>query len=84
MSRGEGYISCKTNYFPFCGPDNQVTAMREPLPVLAFASIALVTNESLLAAAALRAALHFLVIVVLQGRLGEPAIPFYSARREGV
>ena len=34
VARGEGYVSCKPNYFPFCGPDNEVTAMREPLPVL--------------------------------------------------
>lgn len=52
LSRGEGYISCKPNYFPFCGPGNQVTAMREPLPVLVFALIAHLTNESLLATAA--------------------------------
>jgi 4-amino-4-deoxy-L-arabinose transferase-like glycosyltransferase len=52
VTRGEGYVSCKPDYFPFCGPGNQVTAMREPLPVLFFALVALVTNESLLAAAA--------------------------------
>jgi 4-amino-4-deoxy-L-arabinose transferase-like glycosyltransferase len=52
VARGEGYVSCKTIYFPFCGPSNQVTAMREPLPVLLFAFIALLTGESLLAVAA--------------------------------
>lgn len=52
VARGDGYVSCKPMYFPFCGPANQVTAMREPLPVLLFALIALVTGESLLAAAA--------------------------------
>ena len=51
VARGEGYVACKTIYFPFCGPDNQVTAMREPLPTLLFAIVARVTNESLLAAA---------------------------------
>lgn len=52
ISRGQGYVACKTIYFPFCGPSNEVTAMREPLPVLLFALIAWLTNESLLAAAA--------------------------------
>ena len=63
VARGDGYISCKPNYFPFCGPDNQVTAMREPLPVLAFALIALVTNESLLAAAALIVLINLAIVV---------------------
>jgi 4-amino-4-deoxy-L-arabinose transferase-like glycosyltransferase len=52
LARGEGYVSCKEIYFPFCGPTNQATAMREPLPVLLFALIARLTNESLLMAAA--------------------------------
>lgn len=29
---GKGYIICYEEYFPFCGPDNQITAMREPIP----------------------------------------------------
>lgn len=52
VARGDGYVACKTTYFPFCGDANQITAMREPLPVLLFALIASVTNESLMAAAA--------------------------------
>jgi hypothetical protein len=52
VARGDGYVACKPIYFPFCGPGNQVTAMREPVPVLLFAFIARLTNESLLAAAA--------------------------------
>lgn len=65
VARGEGYISCKPNYFPFCGPGNQVTAMREPLPVLAFTSIALVTNESLPAAAAFIVFINLAIIVAV-------------------
>lgn len=65
VARGEGYISCKPNYFPFCGPGNQVTAMREPLPVLAFALIALVTNESLPAAAAFIVFINLAIIVAV-------------------
>jgi hypothetical protein len=65
VARGEGYVSCKDNYFPFCGPGNQTTAMREPLPVLAFALIALLTNESLLAAAASIVVLNLAIIVAV-------------------
>jgi hypothetical protein len=65
VARGEGYISCKPNYFPFCGPGNQVTAMREPLPVLAFALIALITNESLIAAAAFIVLINLAIIVAV-------------------
>src|SRR5687768_12270545 len=65
IARGEGYISCKPNYFPFCGPGNQVTAMREPLPVLAFAMIALITNESLIAAAAFIVLINLAIIVAV-------------------
>src|SRR5207237_1049283 len=35
---GRRYNACLTDYFPFCGPTNQVTAAREPLPVLLFAA----------------------------------------------
>jgi hypothetical protein len=62
---GEGFISCKPNYFPFCGPTNQVTAMREPLPVLLFALIAFVSNESLLAAAASVVLINLAIIVAV-------------------
>lgn len=65
VARGEGYISCKPNYFPFCGPGNEATAMREPLPVLSFALIALITNESLLAAAGLIVLLNLAIIVAV-------------------
>jgi hypothetical protein len=51
LTHGEGYSLCPTNYFPFCGPSNQATAAREPLPVLLFAGIALISGESLWAAA---------------------------------
>lgn len=65
VARGDGYVSCKPNYFPFCGPGNDVTAMREPLPVLTFALIALLTNESLLAAASFIVLLNLAIIVAL-------------------
>lgn len=37
LMNGNGYSACDSNYFPFCGPSNQVTAMREPIPVLLMA-----------------------------------------------
>lgn len=33
LVEGKGYSACASNYFPFCSPDNQATAMREPMPV---------------------------------------------------
>lgn len=50
LARGDGYSLCPVKYFPFCSPSNQVTAAREPLPVLLFAGIALLSEESLWAA----------------------------------
>lgn len=47
LIHGQGYSLCLKPYFPFCGPSNQVTAMREPLPVLLFALAAWIGNESL-------------------------------------
>ncbi len=38
LANGRGYTACVRSYFPFCGPTNQVTAMREPIPVLLMAA----------------------------------------------
>ncbi|MBI5824112.1 MAG: glycosyltransferase family 39 protein [Chloroflexi bacterium] len=38
LMSGNGYSACDSNYFPFCSPSNQVTAMREPIPVLLMAA----------------------------------------------
>src|SRR5215217_2216561 len=65
VARGEGYVACKTIYFPFCGPSNHVTAMREPLPVLLFAFVALLTHESLLAAAAVGVFINVGIVVAV-------------------
>jgi 4-amino-4-deoxy-L-arabinose transferase-like glycosyltransferase len=51
LIHGHGYSLCMTQYFPFCGPSNQVTATREPVPVLLFAVAAWVGKESLWVAA---------------------------------
>lgn len=37
LIHGRGYSACDGDYFPFCSPANQATAMREPLPVLLMA-----------------------------------------------
>jgi len=37
VAGGEGMTYCN-NYFPFCGPDNQQTAMSGPVPVLIFSA----------------------------------------------
>lgn len=49
LINGRGYAIC-TAYFPFCGPGDQPTASMEPVPVLFFGAIALLTHQSLLAA----------------------------------
>lgn len=33
LVNGNGFSACDSNYFPFCSPSNQTTAMREPIPV---------------------------------------------------
>jgi len=50
LIHGDGYSLCLSKYFPFCSPENQLTAMREPAPVLFFALVAIMGNESLWAA----------------------------------
>ncbi|HNO30816.1 MAG TPA: glycosyltransferase family 39 protein [Anaerolineales bacterium] len=37
LIHGEGYSACDKDYFPFCGPENQATAMREPVSVFVMA-----------------------------------------------
>ena len=56
LVNGQGYSACLKSYFPLCGPDNQQTAMRPPIPVL-------------LMAAAMRFSGSHISGVVLQGLL---------------
>src|SRR4051794_17912696 len=44
VANGRSYVGCEPDYFPFCGPTNQVTAAREPVPVLFFAALARLTG----------------------------------------
>ena len=65
VAHGDGYSLCPTQYFPFCGPSNQMTATREPLPVLLFAGIALISGESLWAAVAAELFIYLSVLVTI-------------------
>ena len=63
LIHGHGYSLCLTQYFPFCGSGNQVTAMREPVPVLLFALVAWVGNESLWIAEITEAIVYLVIIL---------------------
>src|SRR6266540_977368 len=65
LIHGQGYSVCLTRYFPFCGPSNQLTATREPLPVLLFAGVARVSGESLWAATFVELILYLAILVVI-------------------
>ncbi|HLO32892.1 MAG TPA: glycosyltransferase family 39 protein [Anaerolineales bacterium] len=65
LIHGHGYSLCLTSYFPFCGPANQVTAAREPLPVLLFAGVAFLSGESLWAAAAVELIIYLAILIVI-------------------
>jgi 4-amino-4-deoxy-L-arabinose transferase-like glycosyltransferase len=65
VSHGRGYVGCAPDYFPFCGSTNQVTATREPVPVLLFATVAFLTNESLGAVAAIELAINLAILLAV-------------------
>ena len=65
LAHGDGYSLCLTRYFPFCGPSNQATATREPLPVLLFAGLAVISGESLWAAVAAEFFIYLSILVVV-------------------
>jgi hypothetical protein len=63
VARGHGFSGCFPDYFPFCGPGNQVTAAREPVPVLLFAGVARLSGESLQSAVALEILLDLGILI---------------------
>ncbi|HLO15626.1 MAG TPA: glycosyltransferase family 39 protein, partial [Anaerolineales bacterium] len=65
LIHGHGYSLCLTSYFPFCGPANQLTAAREPLPVLLFAGVALVSHASLWAATFVELLIYLAILLVI-------------------
>ncbi len=46
VENGRGFKACDESYVPNCMLTNQVTAMREPLPVLAYAVVSELTADS--------------------------------------
>ncbi len=78
LVHGHGYSFCDQYYFPFCGPTNQISAAREPLPVLLFVGVAGLFNDSLLAAGAAEVLLHVSVVVTLYFLIRELAGPVAS------
>ena len=65
LIHGHGYSLCLTQYFPFCGPSNQATAMREPLPVFLFALAAGIGRESLWAAEILEVMIYLAILLTV-------------------
>jgi 4-amino-4-deoxy-L-arabinose transferase-like glycosyltransferase len=65
LVKGEGYSLCIPRYFPFCSPSNQTTAAREPVPVLLFAAVALLSRESLWAAVGAELLIYQAVLVII-------------------
>lgn len=64
VADGQGYVQCLPDYFPFCGPGNDATAMREPLPIYFFAAVASILR-SLEVAGLVQLFLQLLIIVVI-------------------
>jgi 4-amino-4-deoxy-L-arabinose transferase-like glycosyltransferase len=65
LLHGHGYSLCLMQYFPFCGPSNQATAMREPAPVLLFTLAAWLGKESLFSAELVEALIYLAIIVAV-------------------
>jgi 4-amino-4-deoxy-L-arabinose transferase-like glycosyltransferase len=60
---GHGYSLCMMQYFPFCGPSNQVTATREPVPVFLFAMAAWAGKDSLWMAAIVEVMIYLAILL---------------------
>jgi 4-amino-4-deoxy-L-arabinose transferase-like glycosyltransferase len=65
LIHSHGYSLCLPRYFPFCGPSNQVTATREPVPVFLFAAAAWFGNDSLGIAEIVEAIIYLAIIVAI-------------------
>jgi hypothetical protein len=73
LTTGQGYSFLDQAYFPFAGPNNKVSAAREPVPVLLFAAAQIIRPGSHLALGVLQAAAHLATmfgIFSLTRRLG--------------
>lgn len=69
---GHGFRECLPFYFPFCGPGNDFTAMREPLPVFLHAAVASI-HASLWLAGMVQLVLHLLIVVAIHRMVKELA-----------
>jgi hypothetical protein len=65
VGQGLGFVGCDTlkSYFPFCGPANQVTAAREPAPVLLIALVAGLTHQSTNAVGIVQLVLNLMILL---------------------
>ena len=63
VAHGRGYTECIPSYFPYCSPTNNVSAAREPVPVLLFAGLARLTHASPSAAVLMQIALSLVVVL---------------------
>ncbi len=64
LVNGNGYSDCIKSYFPFCGPTNQQTAMREPVPVILMAA-AMSISASPLSGLAIQSLLYLGTLLVI-------------------
>ena len=55
---------CEPEYFPFCNLSNQLTASREPVPVLIFAVVASLANQPFLAASIIEIGLFLAILLI--------------------
>lgn len=62
---GRGYSACFPQYFPFCNNVNQATAQREPVPVLIFAGVALLSHSSLVVASLVNVVVYLATLIAI-------------------
>lgn len=72
VADGQGFVECLPIYFPFCGPGNDATAMREPVPVYLFALVAAL-HGSLWSAGMVQLLLQLLIILMIHQLVREMA-----------
>lgn len=63
---GKGYSLCDPLYFPLCAPGDP-SAMREPLPTLLFAGVALLTGRSFFLTVGTQLLLNLAVLLMIYG-----------------
>jgi 4-amino-4-deoxy-L-arabinose transferase-like glycosyltransferase len=65
VAHNRGYVICEPDYFPFCGPTNEETAEREPVPVMLYAGMAMLTHENLGANHFLNLSINLVILLVV-------------------